>query len=191
MTLAKKDLKKLYIAYKIGSVDDNIEYCEPIQVNAVITDVSGSANYKDYGKSLDYDLVLHFEIDSKTQFIDEFTKLWIGITPLSKNDNSNYEIVRCKRLNNIIYVYANAIAGSNTTIYYLYNNIIYGNEIIFNKETLKGSVPLNKFLPIDNNSIIWYRKPIDENDTSYRIKLVNKIQKDNCYLLSFELVKEN
>lgn len=189
MYLAKKDLKQIYISYKLGVIEDDVEYTEPIMVEAIITDISGSAKYQDYGKSLDYDLVLHFEKNSKTQFIDEFTKLWIGVNPLSSTNNPNYEIVRCKELGNIIYVYANAIANSNTTIYYLYNDNIYANEIIFDRETLKGSIPLNKYLPIDNNSVIWYRKPIDKEDESNRLKLTNKIKKGNCYILSFELVR--
>ena len=191
MALAEKDKQDVYVAYRLGLIDENVEYTNPIKVKAQITDTTGRSEYFDFGKSIDYDKVAYFDMDSKTQYIDEFSKIWIGFVPTPKDD-PNYEIVRYTPISNGMFMlYLNGIPTNNNNIYYYKNEKIYQANIKFDYTTLKGSIPLNMFLPIDNDTKVWYREPEDENDTTYLIRLVNKIKKDNCYLLKFEEVEND
>lgn len=188
MALAEKDKQDLFVAYRLGIVDEEVEYTEPIKVKGQITDTTGSTQTFDFGKTIDYDKIVYFDMDSKTQYIDEYSKIWIGITP-TPNDDPNYEIVRYAPISNGMFMlYLNGIPNSYTNIYYLRDEKIYQTTISFDANLLKGSCPLNMYLPIDNDTKVWYREPEDENDNSYQIRLIKKIKKDNCYLLKFEEV---
>lgn len=188
MALAEKDKQDLYVAYRLGVIDEDVEYTNPIKVKGQITDTTGRSQMLDFGKSIDYDKVVYFDIDSKTQYIDEYSKIWIGIIP-TPNDDPNYEIVRYTPVSNGMFMlYLNGIPTNNTNIYYLMDEKIYQTTIQFDVNLLKGSIPLNMYLPIDNNTKVWYREPENENDNSYQIRLVNKIKRDNYYLLKFEEV---
>ena len=189
MALAEKDKQDIYVSYRLGVNDESVEYTDPIKVRGQITDTTGSSKYTDFGKSIDYDKVIYFDMDAKTQYIDEFSKIWVGFVPTLKDD-PNYEIVRYTPIyNGMFMIYVNGIPTNNQDIYYLYNDKIYSIGIKFDSKTLKGSIPLNMYLPIDNDTKIWYREPTDKDDNSYVIKLVKKIKKQDCYLLKFEGVE--
>lgn len=128
-------------------------------------------------------------MNSKTQYIDEYSRIWIGIIPVD-NDSPNYEITRYTPISKGMFMlYLNGIPTSHNSIYYLYNNKIYETSIKLDIKSLRGSIPLNMFLPIDNDTKIWTRKPESKLDTNNMIRLIDKSKKDSYYLLVFEEVK--
>lgn len=184
------DCQKIYFAYKLGTdSNDKVVYSEIQSVMAQKAEVTGSTRYEIYGKSVNYSNTLILPHNKDTQFIDEFTKLWVETLPIDTDTLADYQIMqRGRMVDGLFTLYISKIAEENRPIWFESGGEIYKTDINFNYDTLVGIMPKSKYLPIDEETVIWYRKPVDKNETVAKIRLKDKWLHNDNYVLEFETV---
>lgn len=187
MAIQTSLLKPIYVAYALGSVGDKIGHTEPIQIYAQTEDIKSLVLRESVGIIPDYDRLILVPYGEKSQFIDEQSLLWIDIEPNAKRTNMDYKIERVGDIvdGNIIF-YCNSLTINTKSLYYEYGNKIYQVKVDFDKETLTAIVPFNKYLPIDENTKIWFTKPTSSESTINLIKLDKKERLDKSYRFTFK-----
>lgn len=61
--------------------DDHIEYSEPIETTANISEATGYSDIQVFGADLKYDKVIVFTKDNPANDIDEYSVLWVDAEP--------------------------------------------------------------------------------------------------------------
>ena len=181
--------KPIYIAYAIGSNSNGqVEYDEPFIIYAQTTDVKSLVLREDVGVVPDYDRMILVPYGNLTQFIDEQTLLWVDVEPNAKRTNMDYKVERVGDVidNNII-LYCNSLTTNTKPLYYEFKGKIYQVKVDINN--LVAIVPLNKFLPIKEDTKVWLTKPVSIDSTKNLIRLINKEKSLKSCKLTFEMVQ--
>lgn len=189
MAIQSSLLKPIYVAYALGDIGGKVVHDEPIKVYAQVEDVKSLVLREDVGFVPDYDRLILVPYGEKTQFIDEQSLLWISVEPNANKSNMDYKIERVGDVidGNFI-LYCNSLTPNTKSLYYERNGTIYQVKVDLNG--LVAMLPLNKYLPIDNTSKIWYTKPTSVESTKSLMRLVSKQRLEKAYKLTFEKVGE-
>lgn len=190
MAIPSSLLKPIYVAYALGNDGNEVAHDEPIMVHAQVEDVKSLVLREDVGFVPDYDRLILVPYGEKTQFIDEQSLLWIGVEPNAKRNNSDYKIERVGDVvdGNFI-LYCNSLTPNTKPLYYERNNKVYQVKVDFDSGSLVAILPLNKYLPIDKTSKIWYTKPTNGESTTNLVRLVSKQRLEKSYKLTFAKVE--
>lgn len=190
MAVQSSLLKPIYVAYALGDIDGKMIYDNPIRVYAQVEDVKSLVLREDVGFVPDYDRLILVPYGEKTQFIDEQSLLWISVEPNASKSNMDYKIERVGDVidGNFI-LYCNSLTPNTKSLYYERKGTIYQVKVDFDSNNLVAFLPLNKYLPIDKSSKIWYTKPTNGESTTNLIKLDGKQRLEKSYKLTFEKVK--
>ena len=191
MAVQSSLLKPIYVAYVLGDIGGKVIHDEPIKVYAQIEDVKSLVLREDVGFVPDYDRLILVPYGEKTQFIDEQSLLWISVEPNENKSNMDYKIERVGDVidGNFI-LYCNSLTPNTKSLYYEKNGTIYQVKVDFDSSKLVAFLPLNKYLPIDKTSKIWYNKPTSVETTKTLIRLVSKQRLEKSYKLTFKKVDE-
>jgi hypothetical protein len=174
MAIQSSLLKPIYVAYALGTDSDKkISYDEPIKIYAQIEDVKSLITRDNVGIVPDYDRLILVPYGEKTKFIDEQSLLWVAVEPNTTKSNSDYKIDRVGDVidGNFI-LYCNSTTPNTQPIYYEHKEKIYQVKVDFNSDELVAFVPLNKYLPINQNTKIWATQPQSVDSTKNILKLV-------------------
>lgn len=182
--------KDIYVAYPLGDDNGKIGYDEPIKIYAQIDDVKSLVLREDVGFVPDYDRLILVPYGEKTQFIDEQSLLWISVEPNANKSNMDYKIERVGDVidGNFI-LYCNSLTPNTKPLYYERNGTIYQVKVDFDSNNFVAFLPLNKYLPIDKTSKIWYTKPTNGKSTTNLMRLVSKQRLEKSYKLTFAKVE--
>ena len=89
-------------------------------------EVSGTTRYEIYGKSVNYSNTLILPHNKDTQFIDEFTKLWVETLPIDIDTSADYQIMqRGRTVDGLFTLYISKIAEENRPIWFESGGEIY------------------------------------------------------------------
>jgi hypothetical protein len=190
MAIPSSLLKPIYVSYALGNDGSKVVHEEPIKIYAQIEDVKSLVLREDVGFIPDYDRLILVPYGEKTQFIDEQSLLWISVEPNTNRNNSDYKIERVGDIvdGNFI-LYCNSLTPNTKPLYYEHKGKIYQIKVDFDSSNLVAVLPLNKYLPIDKSSKIWYTKPTNGESTTNLIKLVSKQRLEKSYKLTFTKVE--
>lgn len=181
--------KSIYVAYALGNDGTKVAYTEPIKIYAQTEDVKSLILREDVGYVKDYDRLILVPYGEKTQFIDEQSLLWVNVEPNENKSNMDYKI---ERLGDIIdgnfILYCNHLTNNTKSLYYECGGKIYQTKLEFDKDTLTAIVPLNKYLPINNNTKVWLTKPTNIDSTTNLVMLSSKEKTEKSYKLIFKKV---
>ena len=144
---------------------------------ATKTDPSGRAYYNEYGTELDFDKVFTFEANSVTRRINESTIIVADHYHLGNyGEKGDYRVkYRFPEAKNCIVIGCNAVEEvNNPKIYFLdSNNTILAFQMDYNYKTLRGYVPIDAYIPFNEETIIWHKyTPASVDQTKNRIKYV-------------------
>ena len=187
MVMQTSLLKPIFVAYALGNEGDKIGYAEPIKIYAQTEDVKSLILRENVGIIPDYDRLILVPYGANTQFIDEQSLLWVDVEPNAKKSNMDYKIERLGDIvdGNII-LYCNSLTNNTKSLYYEYGGKIYQVKVDFDKDTLTAIVPLNKYLPINPSTKIWFTKPNGSESTMNLIQFVKKERLDKSYRFTFK-----
>jgi hypothetical protein len=188
MAVQSSLLKPIYVAYALGDNNGKVGHDEPIQIHAQIEDVRSLVLREDVGFVPDYDRLILVPYGEKTQFIDEQSLLWISVDPNASKSNMDYKIERVGDVidGNFI-LYCNSLTPNTKSIYYERSGKIYQVKVDLNKNVVM--LPLNKYLPIDTNTKVWFKKPENAESTDGLVRLVSKQRLEKSYKLTFAKVE--
>ena len=191
MAVQSSLLKPIYVAYALGDIGGKMIYDEPIKVYAQVEDVKSLVLREDVGFVPDYDRLILVPYGQKTQFIDEQSLLWISVEPNATKSNMDYKIERVGDVidGNFI-LYCNSLTPNTKSLYYERKGTIYQVKVDFDSTNLVAFLPLNKYLPIDKTSKIWYTKPVNGESTTNLMRLVSKQRLEKSYKLTFAKVEQ-
>ena len=166
-------LKPIYVSYALGDIDGKVIHDEPHKVYAQIEDVKSLVMREDVGYVPDYDRLITIPYGEKTQFIDEQSLLWISVEPNANKSNMDYKIERVGDVidGNFI-LYCNSLTQNTKPLYYEYKGQIYQVKVDFDNGNLVAISPLNKYLPITQDTKVWTTKPVDTNSTKNLLRVV-------------------
>ena len=190
MAIASSLLKPIYVSYVLGESNGKIGYDEPIKIYAQIEDVKALVLRENVGIIANYDRLILVPYGEKTQFIDEQSLLWISVEPNANKSNMDYKIERVGDVidGNFI-LYCNSLTPNTKSLYYERNGTIYQVKVDFDSTNLVAFLPLNKYLPIDSTTKIWFTKPSSVETTTNLVRLVSKQRLEKSYKLTFAKVK--
>ena len=190
MAVQSSLLKPIYVAYALGDIGGKMIYDEPIKVYAQVEDVKSLVLREDVGFVPDYDRLILVPYGEKTQFIDEQSLLWISVEPNANKSNMDYKIERVGDVidGNFI-LYCNSLTPNTKSLYYERNGTIYQVKIDLDNTNMMAMLPLNKYLPIDSTTKIWFTKPSSVETTTNLVRLVSKQRLEKSYKLTFAKVE--
>ena len=190
MAIQSSLLKPIYVAYALGDNNGKVGHDEPIEIHAQIDDVKSLVLREDVGFVPDYDRLILVPYGEKTQFIDEQSLLWISVEPNASKSNMDYKIERVGDVidGNFI-LYCNSLTPNTKSLYYERNGKVYQVKIDLDNSNMVAMLPLNKYLPIDENTKIWFTKPSSVGTTTNLVRLVGKQRLEKSYKLTFAKVE--
>lgn len=187
--LAKKDSSTIYYAYRLGINSNNQEVFDEVKsVSAFVADKSGTAFDSRMGTETSYDVQFIVNVDGNTSKIDEYTRVWLKMTPRTSDDKPDYEIVSSpEHRNGQLLFSCRSTATNKSEFYYEYNGEVLRFMAVDDLENLKFIVPTNMYLPIDFDTKIWYDEPEDTDDTEFLMEMVDKEQVGDTIEYTVEL----
>lgn len=187
------DMSVIYVSFYIGKKGNKNYYTVPRKIYANVVYNSQNIIEENISRLRDFDLTLSIPIGDDIQNINENCVFWINIMPNDKADNYDFKVKRLgDYTSELISVYCESIASNNNNLYYCNNGVdIYEFKIQYEKSKNKAIVRFNTYIPFNENSIIWNKKPFSVSDTTGRIVYVNKILNGNSYIIEFKEYENN
>lgn len=178
-----KDCSTIYYAYRLGFNARNQEVFGDVnEVVALVSDWSGNATDSRMGTENSYDLQFLVSRDEKTAKIDEYTRVWINMSPRTSDDKPDYEIVmKPTSRDGQVLVSCRSTATNNSEFYYEYNGEVLRFMAVDDLENYKFLVPRNIYLPIDFDTKVWYDYPDDTDSTENMLEIVD-IEENGKYV---------
>lgn len=175
---ALKDSIKIYYAYRLGINSNSKEVFSEVQsVIAYLSDRDGSAPDDKFGTDNNYDVSFLIPKTIETQYFDKYTKVWIYSTPQSSGEQADYKIVAEPNIRDgQIYVRCQSVAIDNHNFYYEYNGDVIRFTAIWNEANSVFYTPSNMYLPIDEETKLWFVEPDSIEDEVGLIKLLSKTE---------------
>lgn len=173
-------LVKYCVATTVGN-SENAIYSNWNITYALKENPTGYVERLVYGIELDFDRIIVLDASDNAKKIKENSIFLINDYPTENNKGGNYIVSKIfpEYLGKIMIALKASKHNSYPRLYYLDNisNKIYAYQLNFDYKTMKGYVGKYDTIPFNNDTKIWYREPIDENELEYQIKLVstNKI----------------
>lgn len=188
--MAINDRVPIYIAYKEG---ENIKthkesFTEPHLMYAVVSEPISYENIDDIGRIPEYDRTLVIDVGAKTEFLREDSRIWIDTIPNASKDNFDYVIARVGDIvHRQLKIYCNAVAPNTQFLYYCNDGENIYKVKVFYKD-LVAIVPKNMYLPITENTSVWYLEPSSPEVEKAKIKFINKVEGTKTYSYIFKEV---
>lgn len=183
-----KESKPFYYAYKVGKDGNNICYGEIIKAEGHFTSYNGSLNVNYYGEEISYNATL--VLQDKIKYIDNFTKIWYGITPLNNEESPTHTVVRKGEVYNGLYtIYLQSNISNKNNLWVEYKDKIIEIDIDFDYDELVGKVSKDTYCPIDYLVNVWITKPQDITSIENKIELTYKKETDEGVILYFKKVE--
>lgn len=171
--IAKKDSKKIYLAYKLGEDKNRSYYDDVFSVDCQFSVFNGDRETNHYGVMLQYNALAIIEHNEKTKSIDEFTKVWIRTKPEDSSDAQDFTVVKCGEVYDGLFpIYLQSKVPNVRHIWYEYKGKIYNADVNFDLDTFTVTTPNNMYLPLWYDMKIWYREPANNETTEYGMKLL-------------------
>lgn len=182
--LSLKDTSTIYYAYRLGFNARNQEVFGDVnEVVALVSDRSGNVSDSRMGTETSYDLQFIVNEDDDTAKINEYTRVWVKMSPRTSDDKPDYEIVaKPKSRNGQILVSCRSTATNSSEFYYEYNGEVLRFMAVDDLENSKFLVPKNTYLPIDFDTKVWYDYPEDIDSTDYMLE-IEGIGEDDGYIV--------
>lgn len=189
--ISQKNLQNIYVAFPIGKTSTGLyKYSDPIQVRGQVSIVSGKVEDKDSGKNINYSVTILFSVDEQTRFINELTRIWLYVKPLSNSEPEYMVLTKTEPIDDRFSIFVERIQRSNNDLWYSFNNEILKITVDFDKEELTATIPLDYYWPIDCNSLIWYDEPSSISDTTSLLRLISEKETGTTKTLEFEVVED-
>jgi len=199
--IAKKPVKLRFAIAETTEDNPQTVYSDWQTDWATETDPSGRAYYNEYGTELDFDKIFTFEANNITRRIDKSTIIvsdhyYLGNYGEKGDYRVKYKFPEAK---NYIVIGCNAVEEvNNPKIYFIGDaGTILAFQMDYNYETLKGYVPVDTYIPFNEQSTIWHKyTPASIDQTKNRIRYIGSTKvglDDSCkdFLeLQFEEVVE-
>ncbi len=189
--MQKSLLSTIYISNFIGvDENNNLNYESPKPIFAQTSDVKSLVVREDVGYVPEYDRLVLVPYGEESQFIDEETRLWIDVEPNELFNNVDYKIDRVGDvIQDVFILYCNAVTQTTKPIYYLNEktSTVYQMKLSYNN--LVAIVPLNKWIPFNEDSKIWLTKPSSIDSNTNQIRLISKEKLEKSYKLTFAKVE--
>ena len=192
MAIQSSLLKPIYVAFALGeNSDGKMGYDNPTQLYAQIDDVKSVVARETVGIVPEYDRLLLVPYGEKAQFIDEQSLLWVAVEPNANKSNSDYKIERVGDVvNGSFILYCNSLTPRTKPLYYENKGTIYQVKVDFDSNSLVAIVPMNKYLPINNSTKVWYTKPSNSESTKNLLRMTSKDKLGKSYKFKFVKVGE-
>lgn len=186
--MVPNDMSVVYVAFYKGKKGNKSYYTLPRKIYANVVRNNQNVVEENVGKFRDFDLALTIPISDEVQTINENCVFWVDIIPNDSADNYDFKakppIERTVR--NII-IYCDSIAANNTSLYYSDNGSdIFEFKLQYNKSSNKAIVRFDTYIPFNEESKIWNKKPANANDNTNRIVYDDKILSGNSYIIEFK-----
>lgn len=196
--LGKINLEPILIKYVVGNTIDTTPkpiYSDIVTIKGLIVDnTQNEIVYNAYGNVIEYDKKIIINTKIYDNMINYDTAMYIYQVPTNLYPNGDCDIkyIGKPKLNTFT-IYVKQKSGIDIPkIYFERDNQICQIQFNFDKSILIGYIPNNQYIPFDENTKIWDRKPTDINSTKNLLRLIS-IEKHNKYFkkLTFEKVAEN
>lgn len=186
--MVPNDLTPVFVAYFIGKKANKNYYTDPKKIYANVVDNNLLITEETVSKIRDFDLTLNIPNGEDVQYIDENCVFWVNISPNAEADNYDFKVNRLgERTVKQVTVYCDSVVPNTVKLYYTNNDKdIYEFKLQYSKSTNKAVVHFNTYIPFNEQSKIWNKKPTSISDTSGRIKYIDKILNGNSFILEFE-----
>jgi hypothetical protein len=173
--LKKSDKSEVYFAYRLGLDNGTPFYGDILETEGQFVSFDRYVKTELYGKELNYNALILFEINDKSQFFDEFTKFWIKSKPLSVETTTNYVVNSVsKPENGLITIYLRSLTTNNSSLWYEYKGKIIETQMQFDENTLTAIAPPNMYLPWKETTKIWYEEPDNATTKTALLRIVKK-----------------
>ena len=174
--ISKRDSKPLKIKFPVGeSNGDVVDMIYEDEWNTVygLKNYGGEFNKKLYGIDTDFDIILTFNSCPLTRRINKQTLFLVENMPTDVFANGDYSVKYVfPELNGEVVVGVDHIQDiSIPRLYFNYNNEILSTQLNFDSESKKAYVSRKQVIPFSVGDYVWTRKPNDNSDTDYRLKL--------------------
>ena len=175
--VSRKDSQEIYYAYRIGVRKDGLEiFGEVKSCLAHVGDIEGATAKARYGSENDYDLRVIIDCNPDVLRIDQYTRIWVYATPIDSTTEPDYYISRAPQFRNgEIYLSCNKVAENSELIYFEYNGEILSTRVEFDYIESAFYTRPNMYLPIDENTKMWYAEP-DDNDTQECLMTLESVE---------------
>ena len=182
------DMTEIYVAYYIGKKGNKNYYTQPKKINANVVENNLLITEESIGKFRNFDLTLNIPQGDDVQYINEDCVFWIHISPNENADNYDFIVNRLGNNNReLVTVYCDSVTPNNSILYYTNNGKdIYGFKLQYNKSKNAAIVRMNTYIPFNEDSTIWNKKPNTASDTDGRIVYSDKIIRGNSFIIEFE-----
>lgn len=184
----------IYISNLIGmSAENNTPaYSQPVKFYATVYDLTSKVKQEDYvGREKDYDISISVPVGSDTSRINEDCVVWVNVVPNEQHDNWDYIIERVGVATTVLPLYCNARKSPKTRLYISNDSKnLYYISVNYDKETNTITAQSNEYIDINENTLVWTKKPMNPTDTAGKIKFVSKTIAENGVKLYFEKVDD-
>lgn len=188
--MAVYDNLEIYVAYYIGEDLESGEkiYTKPHKIYANVGNPFDIEDMNDIGRVEKYDRTLYVDAGENTQFIREDTRLWVDCIPNESCDNFDYVLTRVSdNIGGYLRLYVNAVAPDTQFMFYSNDGEhIFRIKVYYDKASNTAIVPKNMYLPINKDSLVWYRKPSNIGDTNHLLRYIDKTEYERTYTYNFE-----
>lgn len=176
-----KDKRTVYIAYRYGiDANGNEVFGDPIEESAIVSLTSGSSPDGKYGTEHDYSYEILFDKNERTKYINLYTRIWVNKIPFSSTDSPDCIISKDPETSDgQILVSCETSAVNESEFYYEFGGKVLSFVARDDLENNRFYTPANMYLPIDNETKMWYLEPVDSNDTENTMRLDKKVENKN------------
>lgn len=172
----EKDKRTVYIAHRYGiDADGNEIFGDPIEQKAVVSLYNGSSPDDKYGTANSVSFELLFDKNSVTKYINLYTRVWVNTIPISSTDSPDCVIASPPEMaDGQILVACNSTAVNEDEFYYEYNGKVLSFIARDDLENNRFYTATNVYLPIDNETKMWYLEPEDIKDSVGTMRFIEK-----------------
>lgn len=185
----EKDKRTVYIAHRYGiDANGNEIFGEPIEQNAVVSLYKGSSPDDNYGTASGLSFDLLFDKNSVTKYINLYTRIWVNTMPISSADSPDCVIASPPEMaDGQILVACNSTAVNEGEFYYEYNGKVLSFVARDDLENNRFYTATNVYLPIDNETKMWYLEPADIEDSVGTMRFIEKKERKGYIEYTVEL----
>lgn len=185
----EKDKRTVYIAHRYGfDKNGNEIYGNPIEQRAVVSLYSGNSEDDRFGTDHNYSFRILFDVNSETKYINLNTRIWLNTTPINSTDKPDCEISKEPEFaDGQVLVSCNSTSVNETEFFYEYEGRVLSFVAKDDLENNRFFTNANVYLPIDNETKMWYLEPADIYDDYGTMTLINKTERYNIIEYEVEL----
>lgn len=161
MRLREIDKQVVYVSFLRGYKNGEPTYSEPYKTMAQVQDTSGRIVYSEYGKAEMYDAKALFEFNDINKYINEHTRFWFNIEPIS-NKNYNYVVARKGEWKDgILSLKLSAIQPNMDKLFIYKDNELLEYQGYYDSGKLTFKIPQDSFMHISLGDKVFTSKPSD------------------------------